>query len=423
MADRRAALGAPFAAGALVVGIGLSVRSPITSVAALLPELERDFELGASGAAWLSTIPVLLFGLAAPIAPPLARRLGADRAAAVLLSALALAMLLRPLGTVPLLLGTVVVSASISLLGILTPQLVRTHLDRRHGLWSGVYTAAFGASAALGASLAVPMLSLTGGSATIAVGLWGLPVVAAAVLAWAVLSRLSGAAARLPERSAHRARGSILRAPRMWSVTGFFAAQALIYFALTAWLPTIAVDRGLAPSQAGLLLAWMSVAGIPAALLAPTIAAGFRTQSGVIAVVSACSVLGILGLAFAPIALAPAFVAVLGIAQSAAFGLAVGLIVARAPDAARTSAFSAVAQGAGYAVAALGPLTLGLLSSAGVPWTPLIAGLSLVAGAQLAFGLAAGRPAPRAPLASPLVPRRANRRSAADPATTRRSTP
>ncbi|MFK4728311.1 MFS transporter [Agromyces mediolanus] len=402
MAERRAGLGAPLAAGALVVGIGLSVRSPITSVSALLPELERTFHLGPSGAAWLSTTPVLLFGLAAPLAPPLARRLGADRAAALLLCALALAMLLRPLGAVPLFVGTVVVGAAISLLGILTPQLVRTHLGRRHGVWSGVYTAAFGASAALGASLAVPVLGALGGRVPLALGVWALPIVAAAVLACAVMARLVRAAESVPAPAAvveHE--GSILRAPRMWSVTGFFASQALIYFALTAWLPTLAVDRGLAPAQAGLLLAWMSIAGIPAALLAPTIAAGFRTQTGVIAVVSACSALGLAGLAFAPIALAPLFVAVLGIAQSAAFGLAVGLIVARAPSTARTSAFSAVAQGVGYAVAALGPLALGILSSAGVPWTPILAGLVAVAAAQLGFGLVAGRPLPH-----PAHPRR-----------------
>ncbi|GAA2461879.1 MFS transporter [Agromyces soli] len=404
MVERRAGLGAPLAAGALVVGIGLSVRSPITSVSALLPELEHDFALGSTGAAWLSAVPVLLFGLAAPIAPPLARRLGAARAAALLLAALTVAMLLRPLGPAPLLAGTVVVGAAISLLGILTPQLVRTHLDRRHGLWSGVYTAAFGASAALGASLAVPLLAAVGGDSGIAIGLWGLPVAAAAVLACTVSGRLTRAASALPRPVATSSTGSILRAPRMWSVTGFFASQALIYFALTAWLPTIAIDRGLAPSQAGLLLAWMSLAGIPAALLAPTIAAGFRTQSGVIAVVSGLSAAGVLGLAFSPIVVAPLFVAVLGVAQSAAFGLAVGLIVSRAPDLARTSAFSAVAQGVGYAVAALGPLLLGMLSSAGVPWTPLVGGLVLVVGAQFAFGLVAGRPVPRAALANGGVP-------------------
>lgn len=395
MTERRAGLGAPFLAGALVVGIGFSVRSPITSVAALLPEIDAAYGLGHAGVAMLSTIPVLLFGLAAPIAPPLVRRLGADRAAALLLSALAVAMLLRPLGAAALLLGTVVVGASISLLGILTPQLVRTHLGRRHGLWSGVYTAAFGASAALGASFAVPVFSRLDDAAA-AIAVWAIPVGLVAVFAVAVAGRLRASIVREPALSTGSipaaVTASVLRAPRMWSVTGFFGCQALIYFAITAWLPTIAVGRGLDATSAGLLLAWMSLAGIPSALLAPTIAARFRSQTGVILVVSLLSAIGLTGVAFAPVGLAPLFVAVLGVAQSAAFGLAVGLIVARAPDAARTSAFSAVAQGFGYALAALGPLALGLLASSGIAWTPLVAGLLAVVVAQLAFGLVAGRP-------------------------------
>lgn len=112
-----------------------------------------------------------------------------------------------------------------------------------------------------------------------------------------------------------------------------------------------------------------------------------------IVVVTALTATALAGLAFAPVSYAVLFVALIGIAQCAAFGIAVGLIVARAPDAARTSAFSAVAQGFGYALAALGPLVLGLLSSWGVGWTPLLAGLLLVAAGQLAFGLVAGRPA------------------------------
>lgn len=398
MTERRAGLGAPFLAGALVVGIGFSVRSPITSVAALLPQIDAAHGLGHGGVAMLSTIPVLLFGLAAPLAPPLVRRLGADRAAALLLSALALAMLLRPLGAAALLLGTVVVGASISLLGILTPQLVRTHLGRRHGLWSGVYTAAFGASAALGASLAVPVFTLLGDDAGAAIAVWAIPVGLVAVFAVAVAGRLRASIVHEPPLDTGSipasATASVLRAPRIWSVTGFFGCQALIYFAITAWLPTIAIGRGLDPTSAGLLLAWMSLAGLPSALLAPTIAARFRSQSGVILVVSLLSAIGLAGIAFAPVAVAALFVAVLGVAQSAAFGLAVGLIVARAPDAARTAAFSAVAQGFGYALAALGPLALGLLASSGIAWTPLVAGLLAVVVVQLAFGLVAGRPVP-----------------------------
>lgn len=172
-------------------------------------------------------------------------------------------MLLRPLGTTALITGTVVVGAAISLLGILTPQIVRTHLGRRHGLWSGVYTAAFGAGAALGASLAVPLLDGLDAGAAVAIAIWAIPVAAVAVYAICVSGRLRAAVPREPALSTGGHPGPILRAPRIWSVTGFFGCQALIYFALTAWLPTIAASRGLDAGSAGLLLAGMSMRASP----------------------------------------------------------------------------------------------------------------------------------------------------------------
>lgn len=404
MTERGVGIGAPLLAGVLVVGIGLSVRSPITSVSALLPEIEAADDFSAAGLATLSAIPVLLFGLAAPLAPVFARRFGVDRAAAILLTALGVAMLVRPFGPTALIAGTVVVGASISLLGILTPQLVRTHLGRRQGLWSGVYTSVFGVSAALGAALAMPLFDALGGDAATALLVWALPICLVAVFALIAAPRLAATATSAGEPSTSAGDGSILRAPRVWSVTGFFGCQALIYFALTAWLPTIVIDRGADAATGGLLLAWLSIAGIPSALLAPTIAARFRSQSAVTSVVSLLSAAGLAGLAFAPASWAVAFVAVLGVAQSAAFGLAVGLIVQKAPSAARTASFSAVAQGVGYAVAALGPLALGMFSTAGVGWSTLLAALLGVAAAQLVFGVLAGRPLSPATVSAPPSP-------------------
>ncbi|GAA1772827.1 MFS transporter [Agromyces lapidis] len=401
MTERGVGIGAPLLAGVLVVGIGLSVRSPITSVSALLPEIDAAYDFSAAGLATLSAIPVLLFGLAAPLAPVVARRFGVDRAAAILLTALGVAMLVRPLGATALIVGTVVVGASISLLGILTPQLVRTHLGRRQGLWSGVYTSVFGVSAALGAALAMPLFDALGGDAALALLVWALPICLVATFALLAAPRLTASAAGDGEPASAAGDGSILRAPRVCSVTGFFGCQALIYFALTAWLPTIVVDRGADAATGGLLLAWLSIAGIPAALLAPAVAARFKSQSTMTALVSVLSAAGLAGLAFAPASSAVAFVAVLGVAQSAAFGLAVGLIVQKAPSAARTASFSAVAQGVGYAIAALGPLALGMFSTAGVGWSTLLAALLAVVAAQLVFGVFAGRPLRAAELATP----------------------
>ncbi len=381
-------------AGILIVCVGLCVRFPITSLSAMLSDVDHAYTLGTTGLAVLAAIPVLLFGLASPLAPWLVRRLGTEGAIAALLSALALALLLRPLNSITVYAGTVVVGAAIALLGILTPQLIRSRLSAHAGLWTGIYTSTFGVSAAIGAALALPVLGTLGDAVPGALLLWAAPVCAAAGFAVVAAWRLRVGRAATSSTPHHRRHPSILRAPRVWSVTVLFGCQALIYFALTAWLPTIAVDRGVPPVQAGLLLAWLSVAGIPAALFAPMIATRLPSQSVITAVVSLLSAIGLAGLAFAPIEFAVLSVAVLGIAQSAAFGLAVTLIVLKAPSTSRTAAFSAVAQGVGYAIASLGPLGLGILAHSGLGWTTILAGLLGVAVVQGLVGMRAGRAMP-----------------------------
>lgn len=378
------------AAGVLILAVGLSVRFPITSVSPLLGDIAAAYRLPAAGLAVLSAIPVLLFGLASPLAPLLVSRFGLTRAISLLLAVLAAATLLRPLSAPLLFAGTVVIGGAIAILGILAPQIIRHSLPARGGFWTGVYTTSFGVSAAAGAALAVPLLHLLGDRVAVALMSWGIPLLIALGLALALGPRLEtgpiarGAAKQLGHGSVFRARG-------IWPVTGFFGCQAFIYFSLTAWLPTIAADRGMPASEAGLLLAWMSVAGLPASLLAPTLAGRRSLRTKLIVAVGVLSLLGIVGLSIGPLPLAPLMVAVLGVAQSAAFGLAIALIVFTAPSVAQTAAFSATSQGVGYAVAALGPLLLGLLAHTGLEWSRIVLLLAAASVGELVFGVISAR--------------------------------
>jgi CP family cyanate transporter-like MFS transporter len=396
---RRTALGY----GLLVVAAGLNLRDPITSVAATLDMVTARYGLSTVGAAVLSSLPVLMLAAGAPLAPLLDRRLGPERTVLVLSLLLAAAVALRPLGAPALFLGTVVAGAAISGLSVLMPHLIRAHLADRAGLWSGVFSTSFGVSAALGAGLTVPLVASTG-SLPAALAAWSIPAVALAVLAAAVAQR-GGAR---PQPVAEPGRAARMRpTPLLWQVTAFFGSQALVFFATVAWLPTLYADRGLAPDQAAGLLALASVAGLPASLAVSLVAARLRRQHLVVAVVSLGSAVAFAGVAWAPTSSAPVFVALLGFAQGAAFGLAVALIVLNADAAVPVASFSAFAQGAGYAVAAMGPMLLGLLRSAGASWSVAVAMLIGVVAVQAVAGWAAGRhDAAPAPLAPELVQER-----------------
>jgi CP family cyanate transporter-like MFS transporter len=387
--------------GLLVIAAGLNLRDPITSVAATLDTITRHFALTTVESAVLSSLPVLMLAAGAPLAPLLERRLGPERAVVVFSVLLAASLALRPVAVAALFAGTVVAGAAISGLSVLMPQLIREHLAGRVGLWSGVFSTSFGVSAALGAGLTVPLVALTG-SLRLALAAWALPAVALAVLAAAV-ARYS--AVRRPGRIASGPPARLRRTALLWQVTAFFGGQALVFFATTAWLPTLYADSGLSSAHAAGLLALASVAGLPAALGVSIVAARLSRQHLLVVLASAGVVVGLAGVAWAPTGLAPVFVALLGFAQGGAFGLGVALIVLKAEPGVPVAQFSAFAQGVGFAVATVGPMLLGLLRSAGAPWSVAIALLIGVVGVQAIAGWAAGRhvvtperrPAPRAP--------------------------
>jgi CP family cyanate transporter-like MFS transporter len=95
----------------------------------------------------------------------------------------------------------------------------------------------------------------------------------------------------------------------------------------------------------------------------------------------ALSVIGLLGCLLLPVASLPLWAVVLGLGQGGNFSVALLCIVLRARDSAQAGQLSAMSQGGGYCLAAIGPLGVGLLRDATGGW---------VAVAVLFTGLAAG---------------------------------
>ncbi|HET8878400.1 MAG TPA: MFS transporter, partial [Arthrobacter sp.] len=126
--------------GVCLVLIGLNLRSVFSSLGAVLPEVTAAAGLPDWAVALLTTAPVTLLGVFAPLAPPLARRFGAERVLLGAMAVLTSGLLLRPvdapgLGHLPALLaGTAACGAAISLCNVLLPGLVKRDFPHRLGL-------------------------------------------------------------------------------------------------------------------------------------------------------------------------------------------------------------------------------------------------------------------------------------------------
>jgi len=145
----------------------------------------------------------------------------------------------------------------------------------------------------------------------------------------------------------------------------------------------------MAASQAGWMLSFSSFPGIAAALTTPSLARRLRQPEAMVVLCVAFSAVGYLGLIVAPISLVYLWMVALGLGQGIAISLALGYIVARAPDSHHTAHLSTMAQSVGYLIACIGPLALGAIHDMTAGWTVPLLVLILVLVPVLFTGLAA----------------------------------
>jgi CP family cyanate transporter-like MFS transporter len=389
--DGRARLSPLLLAAGLVL-VAINLRPAAAAIGPLIDRIEAGTGLSSGWAGALTTLPVLCFGLLAPLAPVVARRLGLRTAIAGALCVLLSGMLMRLIpGVGFLFLGTALAGAAIATGNVLLPVLIRRDFRDRIGTAMALYTTSMIGFAALAAGVTVPLANALGGGWRPGLAVWAIPA-AVAALAWApALMRRDRPAAAAPGSPAmpHTAR-ALLRNRLAWQVTLFFAFQSGGFYATLAWLPSIFRSHGATEAHAGLLLSLSIVVGLATSLILPGVAARYRDQRLLVVACCALIVAGLLGILLAPMSAPYLWVVLLGLGQNAAFPLALMLIVLRGGQVG-TEGLSTMAQSVGYVLAALAPLAVGALHGLAQSWTPALILLLALVAPQLVTGLAAGR--------------------------------
>ncbi len=385
----------PYEITLLVVAVaaaGLNLRTAITSLPPLFPDLQTQLHLSTATLSLLAATPVICFGVVSAFTAWLNRRYGEEMILLVALVLLTAGLLLRGVAPgVMLFPGTVLAASAIAVLNVLLSSMAKRRWPERAGLLIGIYLTTLSAGAILSSLLSVPLYDRSG-SVQLALGVWAVPA-ALAVLLWLPQLRyrtvgLAPAAAVAPGRAGVK----VYRYALTWQVTAFMALQSLLYYAVLSWLPTIFQDRGDSAVTAGNLLALMGVGNLTTSLLVPVLAHRRPSQRGLVVPSLIGTAAGLAGCLWAPLGSAPFWVLVLGVSQGSCLGLAIFFMLARAPDAGVAASLSAFAQSVGYLVASAGPLMVGLLHSATGSWNLPVVLLLVLCAAELATGLLAGRP-------------------------------
>ncbi|MBA1376555.1 CynX/NimT family MFS transporter [Pseudomonas brassicacearum] len=366
--------------------VALNLRPALSSMAPLLSDVSRSLGLSAAQAGLLTTLPVLCLGLFAPLAPVLARRFGAERVVLGILLTLAGGIVLRSsFGQIGLFAGSILAGASIGIIGVLLPGIVKRDFAKQAGTMTGVYTMALCLGAAMAAGATVPLSEHLGDSWALGLGFWVAPALLAAVFWLPQVGQKHGA-----HQVAYRVRG-LLRDPLAWQVTLYMGLQSSLAYIVFGWLPSILIGRGLSPTQAGLVLSGSVIVQLISSLAAPWLATRGKDQRLAIVIVMLMTLGGLFGCLYAPVEGLWGWAILLGLGQGATFSLALTLIVLRSRDAHVAANLSGMAQGFGYTLASLGPFAVGVVHDLTGGWNALGWIFGVIGLGAIIAGMGAGR--------------------------------
>ncbi|GAB7193030.1 MFS transporter [Kineococcus sp. NUM-3379] len=382
-----------------VLLFALNLRGPLVAVAPLAGLLQRELSVSAGTVGLLTSLPVLCFGLASPLASLVIARAGVHRAVLVSLAGVLAGTVLRSVGGAgTAVAGTVLIGVAITVGNVVVPVLIARDFPRATGMVTAAYTATLNVGSTLTSTLTAPLAAALGWRAALAA--WGVLVLLAAVV-WVRAAGRRGhgpgsrggppggaGGARVPDHGAR----STLRRPVVWGLTLAFAGQAFGYYGTTAWLPSLLADeQGLSAAEAGASSALFQIFAVAGAFAVPVLTRVLRRLWLVLLVVCAAWACLPLGLLLAPAGW-PVWCSVAGAAQGGGITVLFLAVVVQARDAAENRRMSALVQTGGYTVAATGPALVGAAHEVSGGWDlPLLVVLSAVCVMAVAGALSAGR--------------------------------
>jgi CP family cyanate transporter-like MFS transporter len=360
---------------------GLSMRTAVTSVGAVLDQLQHDLHISSGVAGLITTLPVISFAGIGALTPRLSKAFGGHRLLVASLVISAVATAVRPIGDrvewfIPL--SLLALSAG-AVSNVLMPSLVKEHFPDRIGAMTAVYTTALAVGTTAAAGLTVPIGDATGAGWRGGLASWAVFTLLAA-LPWLPTCRTDHTTPDEP--GAGVAMSRLLHSRTAWALTVFFAMQSMQAYIAFGWFARFLDDHGISAGTAGAMVAVLSAVGIPVSLVAPRVAP--HRLRAVVGFFGLCYLVAYIGLVVAPVGGAWVWMVLVGLG-SGMFPVALTLIGLRSRTAGNTAALSAFMQAIGYIVAGFGPVLFGALFGAtgswGLPMTVLFVALviSLVA--------------------------------------------
>ena len=374
-----------------VLLIALNLRPTITGLGPLLAQISADLGTTEAALGALAAVPLIAFALVSPLAQGFSIRFGMARTVLWSLIVLGAGTIVRSLPgpVVSLWVGTALIGASIAIVNVLMPAVIKRDFADRVPSITAAFTACLAGMGAVASGVVVPISHLSVGGSPVGwrtALLWTGALLPFALVAWVLSTR------RMPrhERPAERtAATGIWRDRLAWQVLIYMGLQSMTFYMLVTWFAPIAQSLGRTEVVAGIDVMIFQLFCFGGTLLVPLLLRG-RSARYAAATIPALTLVGILGLIVAP-ELILVWMIVCGLGSGSALGMSLSLFSLRARTHQAAGALSGMAQSGGYLIAAVGPIAFGALVTLSGGWLASLLLVAVVLVGQLVTGLLVGR--------------------------------
>ncbi len=374
--------------GPAIFVLALNLRMGISSVGPVLPQVVHDLDVTLVYASLLTTVPVVMMGVASPLSARLGAKFGLERTVIGAIVIVGAATAVRYWATSPI---TLLVSAALLGCGIaagntMLPAVVRRYFPAHGALLTGIYAVGINIGAGL-AAFGTPRLAQSLSSTWRgALAIWAAMAVVALLL-WLLV------ATRAPRQPLAIRVAMPRRTRQAWIAACLFGLQSMVYYGILAWLAPLYEERGWSKVQAGLLLSFFTAMQVVGALTASLLVQRSGRLVEGLRLTAAVSALSLVLVALSPLSLPWLWIALLGVGAGGIFPLTLTVPLATTSSVEEASSLTASMLFYGYLLGATGPFAVSLLRSMSGGFALPFVVLAILALAALAVAApAANRP-------------------------------
>ncbi|MER1985941.1 MAG: MFS transporter [Solibacillus sp.] len=248
--------------------VSLNLRPSVTSVGPLLDTIAADLGVSSTQMSLLTSIPVFCMGLFAPLAVPLQKKLGYRTAVNILMLLIGVATLIRIefVSYAGLLLTSFLTGFAIAIISPMINAYIKERFGDKMAPVIGVYSFAIGGGATLSAAFTGVFYETFGKNWALALGIWGLLAIFA-LITWTMAVERPPASTEQTDKESAR---NPWKTTRAWIILLYFGLQTSLFFGLTTWLVSMALEQGMPLLTAGSVLTTMTIVQLVGNIVIPS---------------------------------------------------------------------------------------------------------------------------------------------------------